>query len=360
MPNAQAGELNRTAVGRAPRPRRGHRMGIVCATAAACVLLAIAPSGSVKAEHEHTVAPGQTLSRIAARYDVPVSTLLAANGLTRASQLRAGQSLRVPPRGVVYVRKGDTLAAIARRYDVPRAELSRRNQLSADAPLRIGQRLLLPGYEAARVVEAAEKRWGAPKRRGVATFHRVATSTTERIRLLDHRGRLRGPAVRELATLLKPRRSRRGKEPHPRLVRLLARISDHFGGRPLHVISGLRTPGGYTRTTSRHVAGHAIDFRIPGVPLEVLREYCAKLSHVGVGYYPRSKFVHLDVRRTNARWTDLSGPGEAPMLARGKLADARAASGRTGLALAGEESEPAAADDGQPPIEGPADRPVED
>jgi hypothetical protein len=87
-------------------------------------------------------------------------------------------------------------------------------------------------------------------------------------------------------------------------------VSDHFGGRPVHVISGYRKAGGNTKKTSRHVAGQAIDFRIEGVPLDELRAFCASLDHVGVGYYPTSRFVHLDVRQRSARWTDYSGPGE--------------------------------------------------
>ena len=84
---------------------------------------------------------------------------------------------------------------------------------------------------------------------------------------------------------------------------LLAEVSDHFGGRQIHVISGYRLAGGDTKPTSRHVSGDAIDFRIPGVPLTELRDYCANFSRVGVGYYPKSGFVHLDVRKRNARWT---------------------------------------------------------
>jgi hypothetical protein len=155
---------------------------------------------------------------------------------------------------------------------------------------------------------------------------------------------VRRPALRALTRFLRPRTSRGGKEPHPRLIRLLAQVSDHYGGREIHVISGYRKPGGYTKDTSRHVAGQAIDFRIPGVPLTDLRDYCDKIDHVGVGYYPRSQFVHLDVRRTAARWTDFSGPGEAPLIAR---------KGQP-LPLSAEAApndEPAAADDGQPPID---------
>src|SRR6185436_11784755 len=44
----------------------------------------------------HRVRKGETLSHIARRHRVSVERLLAANGMTRASQLRSGQVLRVP------------------------------------------------------------------------------------------------------------------------------------------------------------------------------------------------------------------------------------------------------------------------
>ena len=153
---------------------------------------------------------------------------------------------------------------------------------------------------------------------------------------------MRRPALRALTRSCVPRGSRTGKEPHPRLIRLLAQVSDHFGGRQVDVISGYRKPGGYTKDTSRHVAGQAIDFRIPGVPLTELRDYCSKLDHVGVGYYPRSQFVHMDVRVTAARWTDYSGPGEAPQFAR---------KGEPPPLARRERREPASADDGQAPVD---------
>lgn len=297
--------------------------------------------GTALAEREHTVAKGQTLARIADKYGIKVSSLAAANGLTRTQPLREGQVLVVPARGVVYVAPGDTLAALAKRNDVTPEELARLNHLPKGAMLRAGQRLVLPGYEAAREIAAAEKRWGAPKRLGIATLHRLSKRGIHKIRFIDARGRVRPGALRQLALLMRPRDVRRARDPHPRLARLLSRISDHFGGRAIHIVSGFRKPGGYTRATSRHVAGHALDFRIDGVPLEALRDYCGKLDHVGVGYYPRSNFVHLDVRRTNARWTDLSGPGEAPLVL-------RPGNNAPDLELA---DEPAAQDDGQPPID---------
>lgn len=47
--------------------------------------------------------------------------------------------------------------------------------------------------------------------------------------------------------------------------------------------------------------GEAIDIRIPGVPVSKLRDLALSLHRGGVGYYPRSGFVHVDVGRVR-RW----------------------------------------------------------
>ena len=98
-----------------------------------------------------------------------------------------------------------------------------------------------------------------------------------------------------------------------RLVELLADVSDTFGGRTLRVVSGVRL--GNTPEGSRHRHGRAIDFVVEGVPNEVLRDYVKTFHQVGVGYYPNSHFVHLDVRDRWTYWIDLSRPGERPRYA---------------------------------------------
>jgi hypothetical protein len=58
--------------------------------------------------------------------------------------------------------------------------------------------------------------------------------------------------------------------------------------------------------------GLACDFRVEGVKTAELRDYLRRtFDKVGVGYYPNSTFVHLDVRKDrSAFWIDYSGPGE--------------------------------------------------
>jgi hypothetical protein len=116
------------------------------------------------------------------------------------------------------------------------------------------------------------------------------------------------------------RRPRRGEAPaDPRfvapgvlrldagLVPRLAHIAGRFPRKPIEIVSGWRPN---ERVTSRHHHGRAIDVRIRGVSRERLRDVALTLENTGVGYYPNSVFVHVDVRERRAYWVDRSGPGE--------------------------------------------------
>jgi uncharacterized protein YcbK (DUF882 family) len=94
----------------------------------------------------------------------------------------------------------------------------------------------------------------------------------------------------------------------PQLFDLLHRVKTALGARePFQVISGYRCPvtndklrntrSGGVATRSLHMDGKAIDIRIPGVPLEELRDAALSLRAGGVGYYPREQFVHVDTGR---------------------------------------------------------------
>lgn len=53
-------------------------------------------------------------------------------------------------------------------------------------------------------------------------------------------------------------------------------------------------------TKSLHMEGKAIDVRLVGVPLARLRDLALARAAGGVGYYPDSNFVHLDVGRVRS------------------------------------------------------------
>jgi uncharacterized protein YcbK (DUF882 family)/LysM repeat protein len=331
---------------------RGHRAAPYLLSAVLSGLLCsfIAPL-TASAERVHTVKPGQSLTQIAKQYRVDAGALAAANGLLSGEPVKRGQVLTVPEQGVVYVTAGQTLGRIAKTNATTIDALAKANKITPTTMLKVGQRLVLPGYKPSRT----EQRWGKPKSAGLVTLHRIWSGETEQLRIVDTRGVVRRPAVREMREFLRPRDSRRRKLPNERLLRLIAKVSDHFGGRPLHVVSGFRLPGGNTRKTSRHVAGEAVDFRIPGVPLEELRDYCQRFPHVGVGFYPRSHFVHLDVRRDNARWTDWSLPGQKAQLTKPDDVDEGTKPVLAEPIMPANEydieDDPPAPDDGQPPLD---------
>ena len=47
-------------------------------------------------------------------------------------------------------------------------------------------------------------------------------------------------------------------------------------------------------SNSFHVKGQAIDFRIDGTPLAKIKHTAEGLNNGGVGFYPRSNFIHVD------------------------------------------------------------------
>lgn len=275
----------------------------------AIVFLVLLMHLPASAQRKHTVQSGQTLGVIAKRYRVSVTNLAAANGLKKTSNLRVGQALRIPPKGVIYVYPGQTLTGIAQLNKVSVKALAKANRLNPNSTLRVGQRLELPGYSASAKASKARN----TILNGMVTLERPASLETLRVRLFDKAGKPDPKARTRLARFLRDRESDEQKRPHTRLMRVLAYLADHFNGRTIVVVSAYRSEKNGTSGSSRHSSGEAIDIRVEGVPNETLRDYCLTLQRVGVGYYPRGSFVHVDVRDREVYWVDWSRPGEPPL-----------------------------------------------
>jgi uncharacterized protein YcbK (DUF882 family) len=117
----------------------------------------------------------------------------------------------------------------------------------------------------------------------------------------------------ELSRFFRDRQGHR-RSVAPGLLRVLAQVQRHFGGRQLHLMSGYRAPDDHNALSSYHQVGHAADVWIDGVEDRALFEYCRGLQRagerLGCGLYPRGHHVHVDVRSRATIWVDLSGYGD--------------------------------------------------
>ena len=220
------------------------------------------------APRTHKVYPGQRLESIAKRYKLTVEALCAANGITRKVKLHAGQQLTIP-------HPGDPITLDAKDDDVGGKPGHRKG-------LHLGLR---KGY-----------------------LDLFTYSTHFHGYVVDKKGKVTSVAQTEVSKIFGATGSHPATD--PRLIRLLAKVSDKFGSRPIRIVSGYRTRSFFE--DSRHKLSRAVDFSIPGVDNVTVRDYLRTLPSVGVGYYPNSSFVHLDVRDNAAYWVDFAGPGEAP------------------------------------------------
>lgn len=311
------------------------------------LLFALLLSAEARAESQagrtHVVHSGQRLGSIAKRYNVTVDAIANANGIKPTDTIRPGQRLLIPsrdqkpPKGSLPARvrsssnsspkksaerravthrvaSGQRLETIAKKYGVTVDAICGANRIQPRSIIRPGQALLIPGVA---TNEAPEEALGgsrstyhaylrAPRAKGRVEF----IGHTQRFKghVFDKKGRVLPAAMAGISRVL----GATGKRPDPdkRLIRLLVDVSDKFGGRPLRIVSGYRTSSFFE--DSRHKESRAVDFSVPGVPNEALKDYLRTLRNVGVGYYPNSSFVHADVREYAAYWVDYAGPGEAP------------------------------------------------
>jgi murein DD-endopeptidase MepM/ murein hydrolase activator NlpD len=131
-----------------------------------------------------TIRPGETLDVVSREHGVPVSAIMQANNIARASDVYAGERLVIPqyrspvlasaprtrvasaspvllgpvgpprkalvaPSGVHVVSAGETLNSIARRYRKPVMVIAKANNLPLHARVKAGDRIVIPEMKAA-------------------------------------------------------------------------------------------------------------------------------------------------------------------------------------------------------------------
>jgi len=120
-------------------------------------------------------------------------------------------------------------------------------------------------------------------------------------------GRYDASALDDIAQVLRDHRADEATAMSRELLDLLVDLQRRLDtAGPYHVISGYRSPSTNARLRARgsgvakksfHMFGMAIDVRLPDVALAELRRTALAMKAGGVGYYPKSGFVHLDVGR---------------------------------------------------------------
>ena len=114
-------------------------------------------------------------------------------------------------------------------------------------------------------------------------------------------------SLREINHILRDPRNDEVHEIDNRLLDLLFSVRREIEtNEPFHVISGyrsartnalLRAHSTGVAKNSLHLVGQAIDIRLPGRETRILQKAAIALKGGGVGYYPKSDFVHVDIGR---------------------------------------------------------------
>lgn len=138
----------------------------------------------------------------------------------------------------------------------------------------------------------------------------IHTSERMAVTYRDRSGHYDPGALRDLDRLLRCHYTGEVAHIDVRVIEFLNLVDKTVGGdHEIRIISGYRSPayndllvrqGHGVARHSLHLAGQALDVDIVGVPLARVRQTALALAAGGVGYYPRSGFVHLDSGRVRS------------------------------------------------------------
>jgi uncharacterized protein YcbK (DUF882 family) len=159
-----------------------------------------------------------------------------------------------------------------------------------------------------RALEAAVAAPGGPAVRRLAFLN---THTGERLEACYCRaGRYDAAALKDINHILRDHRTGDVGAIAPDLLDLLHGLGRRIETpQPFHVISGYRSPATNAALHSKsrgvasqslHMHGKAIDIRVPGIQTGELKTLALSLAAGGVGYYPQSDFIHVDIGRVRS------------------------------------------------------------
>jgi uncharacterized protein YcbK (DUF882 family) len=188
---------------------------------------------------------------------------------------------------------------------MPESNLDRRSFLKTGALGLLAAPLIV---KTATAAAAAPPRLATRKDRSLGVYH---LHMCEKLNTVYWQGgEFFPPSLADINRVLRDHRTNEKHEIDPKLLDLLCDLRLRLDtGEPLQIISGYRSPktnamlhdkSNGVVERSMHLVGKAIDIRIPGRDLSLLRKTALSIKGGGVGYYPSSNFVHVDVGRVRS------------------------------------------------------------
>jgi uncharacterized protein YcbK (DUF882 family) len=166
--------------------------------------------------------------------------------------------------------------------------------------------LLLASFAALSGVSVVPDLFGNTGENRTLKFYHTHTGKVLEVAYYQ-RGEYDPAALAMIRVFLADWRDGKQQDLDPELMDILWRIQRVTGNADTwEVISAYRSPQTNEMLRSRssgvakksqHLVGNAIDVRLRGLDLEVLRDTARNLKLGGVGYYPGSDFVHVDTGR---------------------------------------------------------------
>lgn len=179
-------------------------------------------------------------------------------------------------------------------YPLNSTNLSRRRFITASAGLAAGLFIASPFKSMASQAQY----------QSLSFYH---THTGETLKLNFNLKTCKPDNTKELCHFLRDFRTGAVHPIDTRLLDMLCRLQNHVGSAgTFEVISGYRSPATNTKLQkassgvakkSLHMQGMAIDIRLSDVPTKKIWTMACAMRSGGVGYYPKSDFVHLDTGR---------------------------------------------------------------
>ena len=248
------------------------------------------------------------------RLSLTLTVLLGGNAAVMAGQSEPAQAAAGPPAS--RSRAASTGHAVTKVRVQPRvAPAAASMVVRRHKPAEAAWKSPAPVQRSVLRQTTARSKSAPPPPQPAIELEHLTTHATYRLRADSAHGGFSAAKLRALSQLLRCHHTGKRHAINERLIQILYATSRHYHNAKLLIIAGYRAPKIARQKgnpKSPHKRGVACDFQVAGVKNEEVRDYLrSTYPKIGLGYYPRAGFVHVDVgRKSGAYWIDYSAPGE--------------------------------------------------